>query len=388
MRTRARTDRAPSGAQQPLALRCVHRRGRAAVVGARSRLHLDQHLRASRPRPPDPPRRPPAGCCARESRSRAVPDRRRPAPRPPVHAPVPCPLELLRGGAPWVTRGPSPHARCGQPVPRGIHSSRAAALHAHRRERVAMERARSEAVERVEVLGGAVALVAREAVVGPHAVESLHDPVADHLGDDRRRRDRQQPRVAVHHRALRRQRGPAPARCRPPAPAREQCAAGRPRAASPRGWRGGCSCSRSGAARSPPTKTPGPRSGPGRRALRAAPAAPACCRRGRPSASAGQDHRRRDHRSGERAATGLVHARDQAPPAKSFSNRASVRHAGRMHHSVGFSALEWRRLATRAAWTTPWSAPCSPFPSGARPCRSCGAGRTASRGAPWSAAAP
>src|SRR5580765_3418514 len=76
-------------------------------------------------------------------------------------------------------------------------------LHRDRTERIAMAGARAVAVDRAEMLRRAVALVPREAVQRPYAIEPRHDPVADHLGHHGRGGDRDQPRVAVHHRALR-----------------------------------------------------------------------------------------------------------------------------------------------------------------------------------------
>ena len=58
----------------------------------------------------------------------------------------------------------------------------------------------SEPVERLEMLGHAVALVGFEAVARTILRQRAHQPVARHLGDDRGRRDRHHQPVAADHR--------------------------------------------------------------------------------------------------------------------------------------------------------------------------------------------
>src|SRR5437763_8341906 len=77
------------------------------------------------------------------------------------------------------------------------------ALSPYAGERAAMDGTGAVAVEGGEVVGGAVALVAGEAVLGELLVGLEHQPVARDLRDDRRRGDRRAARVSVDQVALR-----------------------------------------------------------------------------------------------------------------------------------------------------------------------------------------
>src|SRR5947208_16335543 len=70
------------------------------------------------------------------------------------------------------------------------------------RERAAVNRARPVAVERGEMVHGAVALVAREAVLRKLLVRLEHQAIAGHLGHDRGGGHRRAPRVAGDEIAL------------------------------------------------------------------------------------------------------------------------------------------------------------------------------------------
>src|SRR4051794_3150425 len=71
-----------------------------------------------------------------------------------------------------------------------------------RPERSAVDVGIAEPRHRIEVVAGGVALVAIEAVARIPPVQIEHHPIARDLGDDRGRRNRRAPAVAVDHAAL------------------------------------------------------------------------------------------------------------------------------------------------------------------------------------------
>ena len=61
-----------------------------------------------------------------------------------------------------------------------------------------MDAARAVDLKGVEVLLSAVSFVLLEAVMGPFAIKSFHDPIARHFGDDGGRRNRYGEAVSLH----------------------------------------------------------------------------------------------------------------------------------------------------------------------------------------------
>ena len=216
-----------------------------------------------------------------------------------------------------------------------------------------------------KVLGGAVALVAREAIARPHPGEPLHDPVAHHLGDDRGGGDREQVGVAVDHRLLAEVEpghGVDPvdqhqvgldAQAADRAPHRLEARAADVEAVDRT------------RAQDRPAERPGPREDPGEDLVALVGFEQLAVGDAVPADVAVEHHRRRHHRPRERPAPRLVHPRHGRGFAREPRFRAREASPAGRH-----------RLSSRRPLPSPSSR------RDGQPCQPCDGDRTASRGAP------